>query len=496
MVCAFLLMESLVGLQALLAYRDNILTVSQMQAAGIGRGLPFVWHFGMWGDLGLVSPLISYLIGRYLERWRPWSMLLSLAIGFGAAGLLSWTYTFSDMPEAHVKNHMLTAAGVVHVLYMAAALSVFVQFFFFTPALSRRQIGTVSVLLFIHVLFGTHMALGLINAAVTLDWYPGRPLQSVPGWTIAGILALGLVVSNLAPAVQLAGAGFGSNGIVKLILELNVKRRILSRLINAYTWSTAKEDPRKIEGFLQLLDDIYIRVGGIAVVAIVWNKVRAYRSSSDHTLTEAGLHLVLPCLLAVLLGVVYWLSRKSVRDEMKIGRKLFPQGRVPDQWGGPRTRAGIALSVAAFLGLYLFIAYVVDNIILTSIIMFAIACIDFNTRRLIGKGISEVFSDPKYAPRSDDKDRWAIAERRSVARWYLFALPHRLKEGGRVAGCGVAFGLAVLGYLYSKEWLMALAYLALIGTLAANEVINELWRRERSRQLDDIDEKSKAGGLS
>jgi hypothetical protein len=100
MVCAFLLMESLVGLQAWLAYRDNILTVSQMQAAGIGRGLPFVWHFGMWGDLGLVSPLISYLIGRYLERWRPWSMLLSSAIGFGAAGLLSWTYTFSDMPEA------------------------------------------------------------------------------------------------------------------------------------------------------------------------------------------------------------------------------------------------------------------------------------------------------------------------------------------------------------------------------------------------------------
>src|SRR6266853_1355972 len=58
------LLECLVLLQGLLAYRAGFLTVSQMQSVGIQHGLPFLWHFAMWGDLLLMSPLCAYLVGH------------------------------------------------------------------------------------------------------------------------------------------------------------------------------------------------------------------------------------------------------------------------------------------------------------------------------------------------------------------------------------------------------------------------------------------------
>lgn len=190
----FVCLDLFFAVQVVLAYRDHFLTVSQMRERGISDGLPFMWHFGMWGDLFIVSPLAAYVTGRYWHRWRSRWMLLSLAVGLLVSCLLSWTYTLSVLPEAHVQNHQLTATGVWHLFYMAAALAVFVQFFFLTERVSRRCLGIVSMLLLANLLFGTHMVLGIGKTVVPLDWWSARPLKSAVGWTILATVALGFLL--------------------------------------------------------------------------------------------------------------------------------------------------------------------------------------------------------------------------------------------------------------------------------------------------------------
>src|ERR1035441_4916810 len=88
----FVSLEGLVVAQAVLAYRNHFLTVPQMKSLHIAYGLPFIWHFGMWGDFFMISSVAGYLVGRYAHRWRlPW-VVVSLTIGSSSAFLLSWAY--------------------------------------------------------------------------------------------------------------------------------------------------------------------------------------------------------------------------------------------------------------------------------------------------------------------------------------------------------------------------------------------------------------------
>src|SRR5258708_3096199 len=69
-IIVFVCLECLVMVQALLAWQSHFFTVSQMRQVGVNQGLPFVWHFGMWGDLLIVSGLAAYVVGSYSVRWN------------------------------------------------------------------------------------------------------------------------------------------------------------------------------------------------------------------------------------------------------------------------------------------------------------------------------------------------------------------------------------------------------------------------------------------
>jgi hypothetical protein len=162
-IVAFITLEGLLGYQAFSAYQDHFLTVAQMRGRGISEGLPFIWHFAMWSDLLIVSPLAACVIGRTFEHWQRRWILASFAIGIVSAVIMSLLYTLSDTAEAHVQNHDLTNAGKAHLIYMAIAIAVFVQFLFFTCNVQQRFLRIVSILLFLHVFIGTHMLLGIVK---------------------------------------------------------------------------------------------------------------------------------------------------------------------------------------------------------------------------------------------------------------------------------------------------------------------------------------------
>jgi hypothetical protein len=466
-ITTFVCLEFLVGLQAFFAYEDRFLTVAQMQGRGVSQGLPFVWHFGMWGDFLMVSPLAAYLVGRYIARWRTFWIGVPLGIGAIAAGVMSYFYTRSEVIEAHVQNHQLTSSGMVHLFYMAIAIAVFVQFLFFTKNVSVRLAGIVSALLLTHVFFGTHMVLGIIEFLRPADWYPAQPLESIPGWATVGAVGIGLGWRNVGLLSEAGGI-------------------LLAAAFFVFEFFTGK-NAKKTGDFLLFLD----AVCGLVLGTSYWFKayvlesqpVPAWMPSYVLPFLASSVPPWIPSFLLLFVATKYLLSRVSVKQELAIGRTLFPPKRIPDDFD-LKNRKAVALQVVGFMAIYLVLGWLTNYIILIAALLTVIAFFDFRTRDIINENMRDRLADEKYEPRRDesDYDYDAMLKRRKIAAWYLFALPHLGKELACIYGCAAAFGLALYGYLNAIDLSIA-AYATLIGSQILNEVITMWWRFARFLRL-------------
>jgi hypothetical protein len=178
---AFFFLQALVLLQVALAWSDGFLTVSDMQRHGYPVGLPLIWHFGVWGDLLLISPLAAFLIGRYSSLWRAPQICVVVSLAVATTLALGWFYTTGNLPGSHAREHRTTLAGQVHLVYMAAGISVFGLFYLHTRA-SPEIVLSVTLLVVTHVFFGTQLALGTLKQFIHLPWYPNEPLFDPGAW--------------------------------------------------------------------------------------------------------------------------------------------------------------------------------------------------------------------------------------------------------------------------------------------------------------------------
>ena len=187
-----ILLECLVGVQAWLAYRDSFFTANQMIGKGVAHGLPFIWHFGMWGDIFIISPLVAIAIGAFWPEWSARSLAISLCIGLILGLVFSWSYTLSNTSDAIVQQHKLTPCGWLHLIYMSLCIFVLTELFLFTDRLSGNFLKLSGALLVTHVFLGTHMVFGLIQKVAAFSWYADHPLQSINGWFI--IVSVSVIV--------------------------------------------------------------------------------------------------------------------------------------------------------------------------------------------------------------------------------------------------------------------------------------------------------------
>jgi hypothetical protein len=447
-----ILLELLVITQGYLAYRNHFLTPSQMVNGGTAAGLPFLAHLGMWGDLIYVSPLAAYIVGRFSPSWRWPEMAGCLAAGIGLSTALGWSYLSGNLPEAHVQNHQLTAAGWLHQAYMALALAIFTQFFIFTSNVPRYLLWGASFALMIHVFVGTHMALGIYNLYFPASWYPAEPLRSPQGWGVFGVVTAILLFRSLG----------------------------LGRLILTYVFLTM-EDPTTSEGYLKLLN----RMCDLLIATTYF--FRLFFSKLETGIS--GLQLV----LFIMIAVKYFLSRTSVKQELEIGKALYPPGNVPDPLR-PASRKKITFLVGIFLLSYWVLGIFYNNILVASFVLTAIACNDFRTRLNIAD-VLETFRQAEFMPDIKTPGGAKIMERRKVACWYLeeerfrrcrFCTWTVAKEAFSVFGSAVAFMLAIFGWLSARNFDFA-AYSILIFTQVVNEVITMWWRIDRFLRLLKID---------
>jgi hypothetical protein len=172
----------MVILQGIFAYNDNFFTVTQMRAKGFEKGVPLLYHLGIWGDFLILTPLMSYIVAKYGDQWQTKEIYSSGIIGIVSIIVLGFIWAKSaqhGLPESHTYGGKITAAGFVHAVYFVVVLAVIILTFFYT-AISQEAAIIIAVILGLHVVYGTHMVLGLIGPS----WYSDRPHENPLTWAI------------------------------------------------------------------------------------------------------------------------------------------------------------------------------------------------------------------------------------------------------------------------------------------------------------------------
>lgn len=183
-----------------LAHRNGMLTPTQMFAKYPGqRGLPFMNHGGMWGDILIISPLVGLIVGTYGDTWTPVQIVTMLIIAMILSGVMHWTYVQTPFPDSLAwKGEGITAAGWLHVIYMGAAFAIIGLLYFCTPSPNRTLVLLTGVLLSAHVVVGTHIPLGIFNEYEPMEWCPDFLVPST-GYVVLG--AWGVLVAMTMFAV-------------------------------------------------------------------------------------------------------------------------------------------------------------------------------------------------------------------------------------------------------------------------------------------------------
>lgn len=166
---------------------DSFLTVKDMLSKGCKKGLPFIWHMGMWGDVFIVSPIMVIGAFMYCNTWSGDRVAIVYTIGGIVSAVMHQMYVAGgkEVPEAHAHSGRLTGAGFLHMLFMSIALAELILLFFFTPHVDHWFAVTMTVGLGIHIFLGNHFLLGLFDK---FQWFGvnkwcGRDyLYSTQGW--------------------------------------------------------------------------------------------------------------------------------------------------------------------------------------------------------------------------------------------------------------------------------------------------------------------------
>jgi hypothetical protein len=187
--------EILIFIGAWFAYRDRFLTVKQMLAKGVPQGMPYVWQFGIWGDIILISPLLGLIVAWYGGQWSPVEVSVACGIGFLVSAGMHYQYINHpiQIPTSLVYGQRLTLAGWEHFVYMAEALAVLILFYFATSRLSPWLVIITSSVLMVHTAV---LGMNTMLKVKPLTWYPSGPLFDRPGIMVSA--ATGIFLAGLS----------------------------------------------------------------------------------------------------------------------------------------------------------------------------------------------------------------------------------------------------------------------------------------------------------
>lgn len=191
-------------LEGWLAYRNGMLTPMQMLAKHPGRrGLPFIAHGGMWGDIILLSPLAGFAVGTHGGDWTLVQIVIMFVIGMMLSVTMHLTYVRTKFPDSLAwEGEGVTAAGWLHVVYMGVAFAIIGLLYFYTPSSNPLLVSLAGLLLSMHVVIGTHIPLGSFNELEPMGWCPNFFVPPT-GYVVLG--AWGILIAMTMFAVGIPG---------------------------------------------------------------------------------------------------------------------------------------------------------------------------------------------------------------------------------------------------------------------------------------------------
>jgi hypothetical protein len=251
------------------------------------------------------------------------------------------------------------------------------------------------------------------------------------------------------------------------------------------------EDAATPRGLLKLLDaigpDFLEAVVFIGAAWRVWSQQVCVEGVGWFSYLVCKASIMPAVLLALMVGVMFHLSRINVAHELAITEMLFSDKKIPKQWTGAKDSLWVTVQVLVWFSAYVVLASFAGNILIVAGMLFLIACLDWNTRRAIHHRIRIYFADELYAPVVGDPDYLRITASRRVMSDHLFRKPHLWKEATKAVCCGLGFALAIAWYRGGSDSFRFAAYGVLIVTLIINEIFSVSWRIERDQMLDQVE---------
>ncbi len=191
-------------MEGALAHRNGMLTAYQMRQKypQHPQGLPFIGHFGMWGDLFIITSLVGLIVALYSEQWSLTQMLVMAGIGMALSIAMHCVYVMTPFPDSLAWKGGISAAGWMHVLYMGIVFAVVGLLFFCTTNVSPPFLVFVSVLLTVHVAIGNHIVLGWLNETHHWSWCPDFIHKPDPWIAISATCVVLSILTGWAVDVQ------------------------------------------------------------------------------------------------------------------------------------------------------------------------------------------------------------------------------------------------------------------------------------------------------
>ena len=217
-----------VVLEGFLAYRTGMLTVAQMTAKYPGqRGVPFLYHGGMQGDIFILSLAIGWIVAKYGNSWSIPQIISMLICGMILSGFMHSLYIKGENPDSLAwKSEGITPAGWLHVVYMGAVIGLILLLYFCTPSPSRGSIIVISTLLAVHVVIGNQIPLGVFHQLKPTVWWVPELLTHQAFYTILGAWVCLVILTMIAAGVGtglllLACFGVVVAGVVGVVIRLH-----------------------------------------------------------------------------------------------------------------------------------------------------------------------------------------------------------------------------------------------------------------------------------
>jgi len=170
---------------------DRFLTVRQMRSRGVDYGIPLIGHLGIWSDIILLTPLLSFIAYQYGQQWSFEAIMMAAIPALIITMIIArvWVRGGRVVPEALTHDGRMTNAGLWHASYTVAALTVLFLFYFATD-LRSAPVATVSWLLAIHVFLGSHIPLSLMRyySRMHFRWYRWPTYEEFYVWLVLWLI--------------------------------------------------------------------------------------------------------------------------------------------------------------------------------------------------------------------------------------------------------------------------------------------------------------------